>query len=449
MGNAMQKIHDLATTKWAKILFGSGIVLAASLIFALRYLPAFQIPNFYAEDGKIFINNALHKNPLGAMLSGFNGYLITGLYILVEVSVVVYKILGLHFYQLPIVVAVLSCLFLGLTAALPYLFLRKWLGTGLSLLAVLFGALVAVPSFDYAIIGTIGNLKFLFLYWAFILCIYCNLNAQDRRKTLVADLLMLLSITTYAPAMALLPFMLWPYRDLIGKAWKKRSVRLLYKPVVLSLVVVCFISFIYLIVIYVKGVPKIPGYLDTPYNIHATAKLAYRVTWYQWLFPISPTMRDLVTLGLLGITAFAGLRNMRNRFVFILASWSILISTVSFVVNRPGISSYFLAYGPNPDQFFYAQTLIFMVLCLWLAKPYYDRLTKINHALVLFAVFLFIWWAFPAYGSYGKNRVIYERLGTAKQNVQKVCSQRQQVVDLQSYPTEEWKWPIDKEIACK
>lgn len=447
----MRKLKLLSKNKWVVRASGLIVVALSSYVFALRYPPAFSIPNFYAEDGKVFLDTAIRNNVIESIFTGFNGYLISGLYILAEAAVFIQDIFNLPFYQLPVVLAVLSCIFLGLTAALPYLLLRKQLGTILSLVAVLFGTLMVMPSFDYAIIGTIGNLKFLFLYWVFILILYRNNHSTNIRRTVVADLLILLSIFTYAPAIAMLPFGLWPYRDKLLKVVRNRfkDWRYVLTPYVLSMMALFVISGLYIIAVYINGIPKIPGYLDTPYDFDATFKILYRVTWYEWLFPISSTMRDLVSIGLVGIVAFYGLKQRATRFVTAFAFWAIFIGTASFVANRPGISSYFLMYGPNPDQFFYAQPLVFMVMCLFIIRPFIARNKLYNNAILLFAVFLFVWWALPATGSFGGNRNIYEGLGTAKENVQRACKQqRGDKVVVQSYPSLDWKWIIEKSIAC-
>lgn len=432
-----------------QILIPILVILVASLIFALRYIPAFSIPNFYAEDGKVFTDVVLQHNPLEALFTWFNGYLIVGQYVLVELAVGAYKLFGMSFSDLPLVLAAVSCLFLGFTAALPYLLFKKQLGAKLSLLAVLFGAFVPIPSFDYAIIGTIGNLKFLFLYWAFLFCLYRNLHATNEKKTIFADSILLLCVLTYAPSMALFPFLLWPYRDEIKKAFKTKSLKPFLQPSIISLFVLCLIAFLYVVVVLVKGIPPIPGYLDTAYDIRATPKIAFRVTWYQWLANIAPTMRDSAVIGLLLLLSIVALRVQKSRFVFIFGMWAIFASTISFVVNRPGISEYFLYYGPNPDQFFYGQTLVFMFVCAWLIKDWFNRLKVVDLLLVLMGIALFMWWSINATGSFGKNRVIYERLGTAESNIEKACNKaKDQKVSIQSYPTEEWKWKIDRSIVC-
>ncbi len=116
-----------------------GIVAFATLIFALRYRPAFDMPNFYAEDGRVFVNNILHKNIIGSLFTGFNGYLIVGEYLVLDVAVAIYRLFDMHFYQLAYVIPAASCLFMGLTVSLPYILFRKELGKPLALAAVALG----------------------------------------------------------------------------------------------------------------------------------------------------------------------------------------------------------------------------------------------------------------------------------------------------------------------
>lgn len=441
---------------WRKILnWGIPIVvvLIASAIFALRYLSALEIPNFYAEDGMIFVDNALRNNILESTLSAFNGYLVVGIYIPVEISVFIYEVFNLHFYQLATVLAVVSCLFLGFTVSLPFILLRKQLGVTLSLVAVVLGALVALPLSDYAIIGTIGNFKFLFLYWAFIFVLYRNFHHEDVKRTIATDVALLLCILTYAPAVAMLPFAIWPYKKRLLSLFsnKKRRWSSLMQPYIISLLVLCIVSAIYLLVVYLKGIPKIPGYLDTPYQDVATLKLAFRSTWYAWLYPIVATMRDLVVIGLLGLTLYFGLKDRRLRFITIFASWTILVATVGFVYNRPGISDYFLTYGHGPDQFFYAQSLVFLLLTVYLAKPLIDKLSKRGSVILLVGFVLYLIWSISFGSSYGAHAINYRELGTAEQNIEHVCSRQQgsEFVTFQVYPFSSWKWTLDRDIACK
>ena len=88
------------------------IVMLATTIFALRFTPAFHDTNFYAEDGRVFTQTVLQKNPAETILTGFNGYLVAGQYALVEAAVAANTLLGDGFEGIPVKLAFVSCLFL-------------------------------------------------------------------------------------------------------------------------------------------------------------------------------------------------------------------------------------------------------------------------------------------------------------------------------------------------
>jgi len=443
-----QSLVHILNKKYVHVLIIIIILLLSSATFAWRYFPAFEIPNFYAEDGKVFVDNVLHKNPLQAILTAFNGYLIVGLYALVEIAVFLQRLLGLSFVDLPILLALMSCLFLGLTSTLPYILLRKQFGVISTLLMVVATTLVAVPSFDYAIIGAIGNLKFLFLLWAFYFILYRNASPYNLKRVIFADALLLFSVFTYAPAVALLPFALWPYRKDLFTFIKKRNFKALPLGIV-SVFTLAFVSFVYLLVVYVKEIPVLPGYLDTPYQVGATVKLMYRTTFYGILTPLTGSMRDLITIGLILIVSFMGLRWRNTRFITLFGLWSLFIATVAFVANRQGISNYFMHYGPNPDQFFYAQTLIFTFLLIVILRRKVNSLSRDGKVITIVLICLLVWWNLPAIGSYGKNRALYEHLGTSQTNIETACkTQTGKYINFQIYPSAEWRWTIERSMAC-
>lgn len=429
------------------------VVLLASAIFAIRYQPAFVDANFYAEDGKVFISNVIKENPVATLLTGFNGYLVVGQYVIAELAVDIQQILGLHFYQVPVIIALLSCLFLGITVSLPFLLFRKQLGATMSLLLVLFSAFIALPSSDYAIIGTIGNLKFAYLYWAFMFVLYRVTNAQSRRRVLASDAVLLFSVLTYAPAIALLPFGLIPYRKEIIEAFRNRNVAPLLRPEVLSLFVLGCVGLLYMVIVFVRGIPPMPGYLDAPYKPVATMKLVFHSTWYAVLFPLVDKMRDSMVLGLLALTTYLGLRHTRNRLVFALAGWAIFVGTASFVINRTGISDFFLSYAPGPDQFFYAQRLIFIFLLFWMFAAYFNKQSLELRAVYAIVILFFLFAVVRFTGSFGGNQATYASIGDARAVVSRACADatatKSQDVTLSLYPSAEWQWTINTRVACR
>ncbi len=449
--NVVKKLkrEDLLTGKRG-ILVGILVVLLSSTVFACRYLPAFTEPNFYAEDGTVFVQTVYKENPVKTLVTPFNGYLVVGQYALAELAVDATGFLGLPFSSTPLMIAIVSCVFLGLTVSLPFIFLRRNIGTWSALALVVLGSLVPLPGSDYAVIGTLGNLKFAFLYWAFVLVLFRYWNAHSPKRVILADTLLLLSVLTYAPAAALLPVAVIPYAKDSLNAIKKKQFRYFLRPEIVSLLVLAALSFLYLVVVYVHGIPKLPGYLDAPYNVLASVKILFRSTLYAVLFFITPILRDSIALLLLAAVCYFGLRDKRSRWIFLFALWAIAVGTVSFVMNRPGVSEYLLKYGKSPDQFFYAQSFVFMFAIVWMIAPYAKKLKNFAMPVVITVLIVFAGLSLWVGGSGGKNDQIYNHLGTIQQNTGKACvSTSGSMVTIQIYPTEIWKWQLPRDRVCR
>ena len=120
--------------------------------------------------------------------------------------------MGGGFIQLPQAVAVASYGLLGFTAALPLLLFRKQLGLAFLAVLILACCLVPLPSSDYAIIGTIGNLKWAFTYIAFLLVAY-RLGHVDApyHNLLAADVGLVICAYSNATTYLLIPALVLPY----------------------------------------------------------------------------------------------------------------------------------------------------------------------------------------------------------------------------------------------
>ncbi len=446
----VEKIVNTSTRNYlvASILV---VFLLSTSIFALRYLPSFTIPNFYAEDGSVFTQTFLDKGLLGGLFTPFNGYLTLGQNIVAGFSYAIFEMFNLPLYLLPSLYALASCSFLGLTVTLPYILFRKQLGTVGAVLLVIVTAFVPLPASDYAVIGTIGNLKFAFLYWAFLLVVYRCITDLDTRKALIIDALLLLSVLTYAPAALLLPVALYRYRRKILQSINDKQIKTLLQPHFLSLIVLGISCGIYLATVYFQGIPRIQGYLDSPYQDAATMKLLYRSTLYSWLFPYTDGFNNIL-VSLISIVAFfvAFIINKKQRFVIAFGLWAIAVGTISFVVNRPGLSDYFLTYSRmTPDQFFYAQNLVFIFISIWVLSEYVK--TKKRARIFVCGTVLFLLFSAGFGSSFGSNDVGYKETGTAYQNITKACNvaPESKKVKLYLYPGPDWEWLVDKHVACK
>jgi hypothetical protein len=424
-------------------------VLIAAAIFAFRYPAAFTLANIYGEDAKVFIQNILDHSLVGAPFAAFNGYLVVGLYVLAELAFVVVSLTALPFSSLPIVIAIVSCLTLGLLASLPFLLLRRQMGAITSLVCVLLLAFVPMPFSDADVIGTIGNLKFAFVFLAFVLIVYRAYWTTCPWRVVVVDLALLVCVLTNVLVVALLPFVFLPT---IREAWSRLRGRdfrgaLTFERV--SAVALCFVSAAYLVVVVLKGVPKYPGYLDAPFQAVSTMPVVSHSTVYAFLYPFWSATTGKTVAVVLGLIVLWAVAMRPGRRVFVFGMWAIGIATVGFVFNRPGIGT-FMAYGNSPDQFFYAQTMIFTFIVVWFIGA---RLTSRRARLGLATVALvFVVAAAPFGSSFGLNAGRYApQIGTFERNVAAACAvdDHKAFIDVGIYPMTAYRWQLPRSLACE
>lgn len=438
-------------------LLASCVVIGlATFIFYLRNRAAFQLPNFYAEDGTIIYNNIVNHDPLTAVTSLFNGYLIIGQYAVGYLAYILDLLTGGGLAGLARWSAFSSCLFLGFTVSLPFILFRRQLGIALSLATVLLGAFVPMLNSDYAVIGTLGNLKFAFLYIAFLLLLYRILHPRFGWRSVIVDLLLFGCVLTDVSVALILPFGLWAYRSLLQEAWRNRRqalARLLADRGLLSLVVLGLLSGLYIVAVYLHGIPKMPGYLDTPYDRVATVPLLERSTLFAWLYPVTALLRDRVVIAaLLVLLAAWWVYRRQERWFIVFSLWTIFVGTALFVYNRPGISAIYIGYGNKggADQFFYAQNLVFIFMSVWLAREWFAARRPLGRGLALAALATYLLWAIPYGTSFGGSKVVYQQMGTIDGNLKQACRiyAHKQTAIIQIYPTPTWQWWIPYNKAC-
>jgi hypothetical protein len=355
------------------IVLAAGFVFLwvfASLIFYSRFPNAFHYANFFAEDGQHFALGIIEDGFLKTAFTTFNGYFIMGVYALIQVGMVVNSLLfGGQFVNLPQAFAIVSYGFLGLCAALPFVLLRRYMTwpyrVGLALLI----ALMPMPALDYTTIGTIGNLKFAFVYIAFLLVLYRITLPRNSRKILAVDAALLLGVYTTAGVYFVLPFALLgdglkPSQLLKKKQWKK-----LFRPdnvALWSFVLLGALAFIQVAYIALKGVPENPGYLDAPFQ---AAKAIEVFVARSYLYPAVAAgysrLNDVLVVLLFAATVvsmwFWGRKE--NRRVYLFGLFIIFTTSAVFIANRTGVTAGFDSYKSSQfDNFFYTQNFIFCVI---------------------------------------------------------------------------------------
>lgn len=442
--------HEVLTS----LLVAALLVIAGALVFYLRYPFAFEAANFYAEDGKIFMKNLIEFGPVVGLFQLFNGYLIVGQYLVGVAALVINELLGSGFVTLPKAMAVASYLFFGFVCVLPWILFRKRLGVALSFIVVVLLWATPLGSYDAAVIGTIGNLKFSFLFIAVLLVVYRNdeLLCRYRWQFIVVDTALLLCVCTNIVAIGLLPLTLIRYRKAIAENIKKRSLGVLLKslatPGMATLLILALVAAVYIVIVYINGIPKQPGYLDQPLDPRGLLPLTYRATAYGVFFPVNHLMTGvfeaIAVVGLLAVFLIS-----KYRMVTAVVLTALTLNIIGFVYNRTGVTLHFLSFndGAWPGHFFMAGTMIVIFGLGYMAKGVFKRLTISRRVYAVCASIAIFALVLPVTGFTRSNPYESTRPALAAE-VERVCSTRDEEVTIEIYPVAGWTMELNRDEAC-
>jgi len=435
------------------------LITMGAFVFYFRYPFAYDFSNFYAEDGKDFMKNIIEKGPLGALITPFNGYLIVGQYLVGIAAQVVNQIFGNGFETLAKAVAVASYVFWGTVCALPFMLFRKRLGILLSIILSVLLWSTPFGSYDYAVIGTIGNLKFAFLFIATLLVILRNdrLLISKRYQFYLIDIALLICVLTNIVSVAVLPFVLMRYINELKIFFTKRKgfIALLKTPSFISLAVLAILSAIYILAVKLRGIPDLPGYLDGPLDKSTLALIGYRSTLYGITFPVNYLISNVYALiALIGffvaVTLLVIRRVKQNLVVATIVIFALMVNVAGFVINRPGVTSFFTSFSDQawPGLFFYAGTMLTLFLAVYLIKDDFNKLRLGVKFLLLFILGAAVMIALPAAGfthedHYGKGTT----RPTLSSEVRRICgAPAESIVEI--YPASDWQMKLDKSYIC-
>lgn len=362
------RLLQIITNRWFIFVC---VALIGAVIAYLRYPNYLAYPNFYSEDGTIFAQNIIQKGLLAALFTPFNGYLIVGLYLLEGAAFVLNIFLGGSVVSLPVALALVSYLFWGSVCALPLLlFWREVPKKAWLVLISLSLALLPLPSFQYAILGAVGNYKFAFIFIAFLLLVKRHWLPAASKWFYWIDTALVLCAFTNMTIVFLLPFALlryWPGRKRINTTFVRALVR---NKSFISLVVAGAVI-VAEIVIMVKlgGLDSTKGYMSEPFQIAKTIEIfVYRTLLFPFAYPIWWALNNLSVLLLLGIIVGGtwNIARKEDRVLIVFATYSALVATALFVSQRSGVSIFFVNYTSSAtDQFFYPQNWIFLFAILF------------------------------------------------------------------------------------
>lgn len=459
---------SIALSWWRKLhakhyllftLVGAGVIATmGAYIFYLRYPFALDSPNFYAEDGKDFLVNLIEKGPIAGSLTVFNGYLIVGQYLVGVAAEFINALLFQgKFVHLPESIAIASYGFFGVVCMLPWLLFRRKLGSLVAFLTVVVLWITPLGGYDYAVIGTIGNLKFAFLFIATLLILYRNDESLCRKiwQFILIDIVLLLCVLTNIVTLGLIPLILIRYRHDLYDIWKRKKgalKALLYNPAFISATILALLSAVYVLLVYINGVPKLPGYLDGPLDKSAMLALVYRASTYGILFPLSLYMNNFYALISILLALIVALRS-KYRWTLLLIGYVMALNVIGFVYNRPGVSGYFAAYdaGVWPGHFFYAGTMLFVFGLALLGSYRFNRMKILTQAVSALVIVSLAFMVFPAAG-YTKKDVYGETTPSIRAQLVDKCRNRgvepDKELTLTIYPTPAWTMSLARHHVC-
>jgi len=423
------------------------ILSIASYLVYLRFTLNFTSPNFYAEDGSIFINNLVNKGALGSLLTTFNGYFVWGIYILGKISLLIDRIIfSGQFIDIPKSIALTSYVFFGFIATLPIILFRKFLKPFTLFVIVILSIFVPLTGMDYAIIGTIGNTKFAFTYLAFLLLAYRHLVDEKTKGYFFADIGLLICAYTSATVYLMIPFALLRYLPKFDFRNIKESVSGLFKN--RSFISLCLLILLLLpqvIIVLTNGTPSLPGYLDSPFNFNRAIEIfVSRSYLYSILFPLNKHLNDVLAIIILLAVFIMGIR-IRGKIkqIFWFGIYSIAMSSILLVSNRTGISDLYYGYkSGGPDQFFYTQNLIFIFVLISALYQFINKLKWKQRYLVNLAILLIIvYYLIPKSGTYGNNNVQFKENDNIYANAKETChSSNSDYLSIVIYPSSSLKY---------
>lgn len=324
---------------------------------------------------------------------------------------------------LPQSYALISYGFLGLCAAAPLLLLRNILPTAVNIWLVMMGIFVPMPLYDYGVIGTIANLKFIFTYLAVLLLIHRHFAPAKSKRIWLVDFLLLLCAYTTVNVYLLLPFALLRYLPDI-----RQYRRIIRDPSFISLLVLGMLLLCQVYIVKVHGIPVLAnGFYQAPYQPQTGIEIFFgRSLLFGYLYQFYTHLNDVTAfvLGAIFIILAAFFAKGRERLIGIFSLYAVLASVLLLLLNRPGISGLFDSYATGAtDHYFYVYNLISFVAGAAIISAFAAQLQDTPWRLLVLALPFLLLLQAPKAGSFGSNNFMADTAGTIFQNTASACAQ--------------------------
>jgi hypothetical protein len=412
-------------------------------------------PNFYAEDGPVFAQTILDKGFLQALLTPFNGYFISGIYMLEGIAFTLNTMFwGGGILNQPAALAFTSYLFWGALCALPALLFwrdaqrKNWL-----IIICVALALLPLPSFGYAVLGTVGNYKFAFLFLAFLLLVKRHFLPAKSRAVYAIDALLAVCAFTNATTYLLLPFAALKYWPGSKGFSKKFFASLLKNSSFISLLALAAVAAAQLVFVVLHGgVDTLKGYLDQPFEFAKTIEIFVQRTF---LFPFTHAfdgyLNDIIVLAFFaaGLGLLYKIARPQDRIILYFGLYAAFVGTALFVSQRTGVSQFFTNYTTSgTDHFFYAQNWIVLFTVLFIVAQAGGQ-ARIRWQYAAMALLFITPLAMLMTNDFGQNTAAERTLGSLSRQAQVQCQvPGPEKLSLPVYPAGSGiTMPINREVC--
>lgn len=347
-------------------------VVGSFAIFFFRAPDPFLNPTFFAEDGATYIGALYADGFQTALRAARPDYLVLGNILLSWIAVTVCKVFfANNVLYLPQIVAAVVNLFLAAVVATPVVLLRNRLRPPFLFALWLLTSFVPLGHTDYEIFGRLANTGFAFFYLAVVLVWHRNRTTRFGWGMAATDALLWLCAATNPLTLALLPMLVLPY--LSERTWKRLSPwQIVRQGSFLSLIMLAAACVpIVLAIVQGQPLPRVaPGPITRQYAVELT--LARNIL-YPLVHAFYTKLSTKITLAICAavVVGFFLFRRRRHLPLYVTGGYALALSSAVLLFSRRELANFIHGYGTSfPDRYFYAQNLIFLLLCVVLAADF-------------------------------------------------------------------------------
>jgi len=410
----------------------------------IRYPIYLLHPNFYAEDGTVFFNGAITRGFFG-IFDSFNGYPIIGVRLIANIVNVVSLFPLCHNLEASALInSLFSIGIWSLFGFMTVLVLRKYIGFAWGFFAGLLVVLTPISGWNYAILGVLGNLKFGFFYFGFLLLLD---RWSDTEWGLRNKILFLLCFFTNPISIILLIFFIFDFKSL--RFFFRKS----------DLIYIMSLGFMAILVF--KNAQKFPLPNDYKFGSWNAKKLSEVLLGRDYFFPFFSNEYHMFSYNLIFVASILILITLffvkgHSRILSIFGFTLSTIVSVALMLARGGLSSFFTGFNdPGPAQFFYPQNMIVIVSAI-IAISQFSLFYRVKSSkLALFQSIILIAYVglnFQGIGflGHGTNGNWQISQGGLNSNISKACSlHSSDLVSVPILPGSPWALEMSRKQICK